>query len=155
MNCRQRERAERAETELRTAHEMRKALADKVTAQQAVQQCRIRVLEDQVEKRETSRCAILELERHIEAMAEEMQDKEEVQERTMREIDRLDECVRCAQASLELAKVSVLETGWRAEMEKEEESRRLVQERAMVDAQNSADRMRLLQAVSDLESALV
>ena len=73
----------------------------------------------------------------------------------MREIDRLDECVRCAQASLELAKVSVLETGWRAEMEKEEESRRLVQERAMVDAQNSADRMRLLQAVSDLESALV
>ena len=70
MNCRERERAERAEMELRTAHEMRKALADKVTAQQAVQQCRIRALEDQVEKRETARCARPELERHIEVMAE-------------------------------------------------------------------------------------
>jgi hypothetical protein len=47
---RERERAERAEADLQTAHEMRRAVADKVTAQQVAQQSRIRILEDELER---------------------------------------------------------------------------------------------------------
>lgn len=54
MSPRERERAERAEAELRTAHEMRRAVADKVTAQQVAQQSRIRSLEDQLDELLTS-----------------------------------------------------------------------------------------------------
>lgn len=101
------------------------------------------------------------LEHHSGELVKEIRDNEEKERHMMQEIERMDQHIRCAQDSLLLVQGDLLENRRRAEEEserarcaQEKECRRIAEEQEMVDAQNLADRMRLLQAISDLETAL-